>query len=166
MTGFLDFLLRYWPFKNIYILMLQHWRISLILKESFTHVSISTYIAISISICPDAYTYMWMHMHISVAWTGHKEKQFYLCKIIFSSSFYPPNYLGLISLAHSSSLSMSLWIASLPSSKSTAQLGAICKIAEGAFNFTVHIINRDTEQYLSQYRSPKDTTCCWFLTGL
>ncbi|KAK4825874.1 hypothetical protein QYF61_003148 [Mycteria americana] len=41
----------------------------------------------------------------------------------------------------------------------TTQLGVICKLAEGALNPTVYVIDKDIEQYWSLYRRLSDTTC-------
>ncbi|KAK4815356.1 hypothetical protein QYF61_001344 [Mycteria americana] len=40
----------------------------------------------------------------------------------------------------------------------TTQLGVICKLAEGALNPTVSVIDEDIKQYRSQYRPLRDTT--------
>ena len=40
----------------------------------------------------------------------------------------------------------------------TTQLGVTCKLAEGALNPTVYVIDEDIKQYWSQYRSLRDTT--------
>ncbi|KAK4831029.1 LOW QUALITY PROTEIN: hypothetical protein QYF61_014917 [Mycteria americana] len=40
----------------------------------------------------------------------------------------------------------------------TTQLGVICKLAEGALNPTVHVIDDDIKQYWSQYGPISDTT--------
>ncbi|KAK4825071.1 hypothetical protein QYF61_023075, partial [Mycteria americana] len=61
--------------------------------------------------------------------------------------------------AHFSSLSRSLWMAFRPSGVNrTAQLGVICKLAEGALDPTVYVIDEDIEQHWSQYRSLRDMT--------
>ncbi|KAK4824277.1 hypothetical protein QYF61_012837 [Mycteria americana] len=41
----------------------------------------------------------------------------------------------------------------------TTQLGVICKLAEGALNPTVCVIDEDIKQYWSQYGPLRDTTC-------
>ncbi|KAK4816170.1 hypothetical protein QYF61_011552 [Mycteria americana] len=41
----------------------------------------------------------------------------------------------------------------------TTQLGVICKLAEGALNPTVYVIDEDSKQNCSQYRPLRDTTC-------
>ncbi|PKU40563.1 testosterone 17-beta-dehydrogenase 3-like [Limosa lapponica baueri] len=41
----------------------------------------------------------------------------------------------------------------------TTQIGVICKLAEGALDPTVYVIDEDIEQYWSQYRPLRDTTC-------
>ncbi|KAK4827038.1 hypothetical protein QYF61_013222 [Mycteria americana] len=41
----------------------------------------------------------------------------------------------------------------------TTQLGVVHKLAEGALDPTVYVIDEDIKQYWSQYRSLKDTTC-------
>ncbi|KAK4810846.1 hypothetical protein QYF61_008818 [Mycteria americana] len=41
---------------------------------------------------------------------------------------------------------------------STTQLGVICKLAEGALDPTVNVIDEDIKQYWSQYRPLRDTT--------
>ncbi|KAK4827993.1 hypothetical protein QYF61_022695 [Mycteria americana] len=48
-----------------------------------------------------------------------------------------------------------------PCIKCTTQLGVICKPAEGALNPTVNVINKDIEQYQSQYRPLRNTTSYW-----
>jgi len=40
----------------------------------------------------------------------------------------------------------------------STQLGAICKLAKGALNPTLYVINKDIVQYPSQYSSMRDTT--------
>lgn len=50
-----------------------------------------------------------------------------------------------------SSLSRSLWMASLPSSMSTSQLGVTHKLAKSALNSTVHVSNKDIKWCRSQY---------------
>lgn len=50
-----------------------------------------------------------------------------------------------------SSLSRSLWMASLPSSMSTSQLGVTHKLAKSALNSTVHVSNEDIKWCRSQY---------------
>ncbi|KAK4826501.1 hypothetical protein QYF61_009574 [Mycteria americana] len=40
----------------------------------------------------------------------------------------------------------------------TTQLGVVCKLAEGALNPTVHVIDEDIKQYRSQYGPLRDTT--------
>ena len=47
-----------------------------------------------------------------------------------------------------------------PGAGPCTQLGVICKLAEGALNPTVYVINKDNEPYESQYRPLRDTTCC------
>ena len=60
--------------------------------------------------------------------------------------------------AYFSSQSRSLWMASLPSKhiNCTTQLGVIHKLAEGALNPTVSVINQDIEKYWSQYGPLRD----------
>ena len=41
----------------------------------------------------------------------------------------------------------------------TIQLGVVCKLAEGALDPTVCVIDEDIKQYWSQYRPLMDTTC-------
>jgi len=55
--------------------------------------------------------------------------------------------------AHLSSLSRSLWMASIPSSvvDCTKQLGVGGRLAEGALNSTVHVADKDVQQRQSQY---------------
>ncbi|KAK4830182.1 hypothetical protein QYF61_008973 [Mycteria americana] len=50
-------------------------------------------------------------------------------------------------------------IPSLRGVNHTTQLGVICKLAEGALNPTVHVIDEGVKQYWSQYGSLRDTTC-------
>ncbi|KAK4831008.1 hypothetical protein QYF61_014579 [Mycteria americana] len=60
---------------------------------------------------------------------------------------------------HFSSLSRSLWMASHPSGVScTTQLGVICKLAEGALDLAVNVIDENIEQHWSQYGPLRDTT--------
>ena len=40
----------------------------------------------------------------------------------------------------------------------TTQLGVICKLAEGALDPTVYVIDEDIKQYWSQYGPLRDTT--------
>jgi len=62
--------------------------------------------------------------------------------------------------AHFSRLSRSLWMVLLPSN-CTAQLGVIFKLAEGALNAIVYVIDGDVEEHWSQERHLGDTTCDW-----
>ncbi|KAK4828118.1 hypothetical protein QYF61_023916 [Mycteria americana] len=41
----------------------------------------------------------------------------------------------------------------------TIQLGVVCKLAEGALDPTVYVIDEDIKQYWSQYGLLRDTTC-------
>ena len=41
----------------------------------------------------------------------------------------------------------------------TTQLGVICKLAEGALNPAIYVIDEDIKQYWSQYGPLKDTIC-------
>ncbi|KAK4824741.1 hypothetical protein QYF61_018213 [Mycteria americana] len=41
----------------------------------------------------------------------------------------------------------------------TIQLGVICKLAEGALDLAVNVIDENTAQHWSQYRPLRDTTC-------
>ncbi|KAK4824302.1 hypothetical protein QYF61_013047, partial [Mycteria americana] len=50
-------------------------------------------------------------------------------------------------------------IPSLKRINCTTQLGLICKLAEGALNPTVYVINKDIEQYWVQYGPLRSTTC-------
>ena len=43
----------------------------------------------------------------------------------------------------------------------TPQLGVISKLAEGALDPTVDVINEDIKEYSSQHQSLGDTTCHW-----
>ncbi|KAK4823973.1 hypothetical protein QYF61_008592 [Mycteria americana] len=47
----------------------------------------------------------------------------------------------------------------------TTQLGVICKLAEGALDPTVYVIDEDIKQYWSQYRPLRDITCHQSLSG-
>ncbi|KAK4811988.1 LOW QUALITY PROTEIN: hypothetical protein QYF61_022984 [Mycteria americana] len=47
----------------------------------------------------------------------------------------------------------------------TTQLGVVCKLAKGALDPTVYVIDEDTKQYWSQYRALRDTTCHRSLSG-
>jgi len=40
----------------------------------------------------------------------------------------------------------------------TTQLGVVCKLAEGALDLTVYVIDEDIKQYWSQYRPLRDIT--------
>ena len=66
--------------------------------------------------------------------------------------------------AQSSSLSKTLWMASLPSKKisCTTQLGVISKLAGRALNPTIYVINEDIKQYWSQYGPQRDSIIYWF----
>ena len=41
----------------------------------------------------------------------------------------------------------------------TTQLGAICKLAEGALDAIVYVIDKDVEEHQSQDRPLRDTAC-------
>ncbi|KAF4803594.1 hypothetical protein TURU_014878 [Turdus rufiventris] len=41
----------------------------------------------------------------------------------------------------------------------TTQLGVICKLAEGAFDPAVHVIDEDIKQYWCHHRTLKDNSC-------
>ncbi|GAB0187531.1 neurexin-1 [Grus japonensis] len=76
--------------------------------------------------------------------------------------------IGQFTRAHLSSLSRSLWMASIPSSVSTnhnTQLGVVGKLAEGALDPTVHVADKDVEQCQSQYQPLRDATRHWSPPG-
>ncbi|PKU48778.1 serine-rich hypothetical protein [Limosa lapponica baueri] len=50
-------------------------------------------------------------------------------------------------------------ISSLKCVNHTTQFDVVCKLAEGALNPTVYVIDEDVEQYWSQYGPLRDTTC-------
>ena len=52
-------------------------------------------------------------------------------------------------------------IPSLCSTKFTVQIGAICKLAEGALSPTVCVIDKDVEKYMSQDGPQGNTACHW-----
>ena len=82
--------------------------------------------------------------------SSHSLPNLYLC-LVFPFSRCRTLHLALLNFmrlawAHLSSLSRSLWIASLPSSMSTTtQLGVICKLVESTLNPIVHAAYKDVK---------------------
>ena len=50
---------------------------------------------------------------------------------------------------------------SLQCVNSTAQLGVVCKLAGGALDFIIYVIDEDVEEHWSQDQPLGDATCGW-----